>query len=205
MNTPFLFKPEPIRLPQLLFVHTRSVGPGPNNDNTNPQKRLQQISWSIADDYGKTWSVCNHYLGDDNSGIPKRNDALAYYLQSPIEDNGQLATVLFALYLDLYRADMIIAHNLEYHLQAITREVTRLSLIIPSSFMPDNIQYVDLRVASAEFCNLDGKSSSPKYPTLAELYKCCVDKEYVSENDTLKDLEVSKSCYYFLKRKGCIR
>lgn len=202
---PEIFNPEPIRLPQLLFLHTRSAGPGANNDNRNPEKHLRQISWTLADDFGKTWSVCDHHLGDEFSGVPRRNDALANYLHCAIENNGQLAAILFALHLDLYRSDVIIAHNLQYHFDAVNRECARLSLPFSSPFFPEKAKYIDLMEVGVGFCRLTGKSGSPKYPSLAELSMCCLGEKYVSENDTLKDIEVTKSCYYQLKNQGIIK
>lgn len=203
--TPELFSPEPIRLPQLMFLHTRSAGPGANNDNLNPEKHLRQISWLMADDLGKTWTVCDHNLGDEFSGVPKRNGALANYLHHAIESNGQLAAILFALHLDMYRSDVIVAHNMKYHIDAIYRECARLSLPFASPFCPEKTKYIDLMKVGVDFCHLMGKSGSPKYPSLAELCKCCLGKEYISENNTLKDIEIARSCYYHLKNHGQIK
>ena len=205
IRMPEIFNPEPIRLPQLMFLHTRSAGPGANNDNRNPEKHLKQISWTLSDDFGKTWGSCDHHLGDDSSGVPKRNGALSNILHSPIDDNGQLATILFSLHLDLYRSDVIVAHNLQYHIDAVNRECARLSLPFALPFFPEKAKYIDLKKLGVSFCRLPGKSGSPKYPSLAELSKCCLGKDYISENNTLKDVEVTRSCYYFLKNQDIIK
>lgn len=202
---PEIFNPEPIRLPQLLFLHTRSAGPGANNDNRNPEKHLRQISWTLADDFGKTWTACDHHLGDESSGVPRRNDVLANLLRSPIDDNGQLAAILFALHLDMFRSDVIVAHNLQYHIDAVNRECARLSLPFAAPFFPEKAKYIDLLKVGVNFCRLTGKSGSPKYPSLAELSECCLGKKYISENNTLKDIEITRSCYYFMKNQGLIK
>ena len=163
--------------------------------------RAVQIAWDLFDDRGEFVRGENHIIFPYDFEIPAESVAKHGIDTLRAQVEGVLITsVLSSLTTDMLKADLVVAHNLDFDASILGAEFLRLGWNNP--FVTANT-LCTMR-ASTDFCALPGPRGY-KWPKLSELYAILFDGASLEgEHNAQVDALACAKCYFELVSRGVI-
>lgn len=162
--------------------------------------RVAQLSWLLADQEGNIINQQNHFVFPEGWEIPTED----FFIQNGMstercaELGVPIAGVLDLFMIDKVRADVLVAHNLQFDHRIVWAEFIRQGRR-PRSGM----HKICTMTSSTKYCNLPGKRG-PKWPKLEELHQVLFNKGFEGAHDAMADITATKDCFFELVRLGVI-
>ena len=95
---------------------------------------------------------------------------------------------------DVKESDLIVAHNIQYDLQALEIELTRLERYDDIDYLY-NKKYYDTMKESIQLLKIKGKYGKHKFPKLQELHKYFFGSEFEDAHNASADIRATLRCY----------
>lgn len=189
-----------------LFIDTETTGL-PDNKYIRPRSeswpRMVQLAWIVADETGKVISYNSRIIKPQGFLIPDEAQMIHKISTSYAEENGEsLISVLTDFLSDLHYCGFIVGHNVMFDVNTIQSE------LIKSGFklnIQSNKPVLDTMKLSKDYCNFTDINGKIKYPTLSELYLKVFRWDFTNAHNALRDVDVTKECFFKLKEIGVIQ
>lgn len=181
----------------LLFFDVETTGLSKDRD------RVVQIAWILSDSNGESLQEKSYILKPDNFYIPPAAANIHGISQEIALNKGVPREPVFREYVEVAAITSgIVAHNIEFDVGFIRAECSRLGL--PISF-EDKQKQCTMR-SSTTFCQIPHSNgrNGYKWPKLEELHYKLYDKHFSGAHDALVDVQITKKCYFELKRLGIV-
>jgi len=166
--------------------------------------RLVQLAWQLHDDKGKLLSRNNLIVRPDGYDIPY-NAAKIHGIttERALKDGVDLSEVLKIFYEDLSRTGYTVGHNVEFDLNVVGAELSRLELGYAVLLNKPRLDTKDL---ATDFCAIPGgKGGKFKWPTLTELHHKLFGEGFGDAHDAAYDVDATARCFFGLITNGVIK
>lgn len=188
-----------------LFIDTETTGL-PDNKYIRPGSeswpRMVQLAWIVADETGKVISYNSRIIKPQGFLIPDEAQMIHKISTSYAHENGEsLISVLTDFLSDLHYCSFIVGHNVMFDVNTIQSE------LIKSGFkfnIQANKPVLDTMKLSKDYYNFTDINGRIKYPTLSELYHKLCGIYFTNAHNALRDVYVTKECFFKLKELGVI-
>jgi DNA polymerase-3 subunit epsilon len=181
----------------LLFFDVETTGLSKNLD------RVVQIAWILADVHGESLIERSYILKPDNYYIPPQAADIHGISQEIALTKGIAREPVFREYIETAaKSSGIVAHNIDFDVGFVQSECNRLGLPLPFQHKP---QQCTMR-STTSFCKIphaNGRNGY-KWPKLEELHYKLYNEHFVGAHDALVDVQITKKCYFELKRIGVL-
>ncbi len=172
--------------------------------------RVVQVGWQLTDGSGSEINSGCRTIKPGGFAFDER--AIALHGITPelaALEGGQLKNVLSEFCEDLKRADVVVAHNIQFDTMILRAEFIRNW---SRNHFRGRQQRCTMREAT-EFCGLprnpqkagdDSKTPKLKWPSLTELHAILFDCGVEQHHNALADSRACSKCFWELKRRGVI-
>lgn len=170
-------------------------------EDVNNWPRVLSLGWILADESATVINRAYHLIQPNGWQVPTeefwtRNG----YTQARCEAEGvPITSVLEQFYVDKARADVLVAHNINFDHRIVWAEFIRNSLQPRSGMLK-----ICTMMKSTAYCRLPGKGGRPKWPKLEELYRHLFKKEIDGAHNAGADVEACMQSFFELVRLGVI-
>lgn len=163
---------------------------------------IVQIAWILYSEDGECLSKNNYIIKPDNYEIPEDSIKVHGITNEFAKNNGQNVNKILDIFaLDTYKAEYLIAHNLEFDYKIVASLFERYNIKSNIS----KLKKICTMQCATDFCKIgDFKYNKYKWPKLSELYYKLFDKHADGLHDALVDIEVCNQCLNELKKKDII-
>lgn len=188
-----------------LFFDTETTGiPADHNapaSNTRNWPRLVQIAWLMVDEFGKELRSAEFIIRPDGFTIPA-GAANVHGITTEIASRAgiPLKDAISHFSADLPRANVLVAHNIQFDERIVGAEFFRLGAV--KNPLDGKSKICTMRT-STEFCRLPGPYGY-KWPTLEELHKKLFQTGFGGAHQALVDVRACAKCFFELQRKKVI-
>lgn len=170
----------------------------------NNWPRVTSIAWILAAETGEMFA-CDHFLiRPDGWEIPKEKFWIdqGFSTERSLQEGTPIGHVLELFTAAKMRADVLVAHNLNFDHRIVWAEIIR-SGRQPRSGMAK----ICTMISSTSYCRLPQPNGRKgiKWPSLAELYQKLFDQPFEGAHDAKADIMATAKCFYELVRLGVIR
>ena len=191
-----------------LFIDVETTGLPKNKKLSYKEKdnwpRVVQISFQMCDEEGvfveepitAVIKPENYIISEEVSKIHGISHAFA------VAEGQDIKSVLDLLEQYIDKADMLIAHNMEFDYNTIASEFYHLDKREPMLNKPKFCTMSNRNVMN--FCKLPGKFRDYKYPKLKELYNILFSEEFSNQHNALYDTRATIKCFFELKKRNII-
>lgn len=189
----------------ILFFDTETTGL-PRNWKAPIQEldnwpRLVQIAWILFDDVGKKLYSKEYIIKPDHFVIPIEASKVHKITTELALLKGQkLLEILIEFNLDIDKADILVAHNINFDLKIIGAEMLRAELET-KLFSKRKICTME---SSTNYCKIPGPYGF-KWPRLDELYFKLFGGSFQEAHNASIDINATAKCYWRLKELGLIQ
>ena len=193
----------------VLFFDTETTGL-PRSRRAAPQQsalwpNVVQLSWIIYD-------IANQVSVDSqdliiqlprDAALPKESVAIHGITRARMNTKGvPISVALDAFEAAASRADLVVAHNLEFDLNVLKAELWRTRRAVDFQPPLGRAKQFCTMVATKKLCNLrsttrDGREFV-KFPKLEELHSCLFGSEHGHMHDAMGDVIACLRCYCML-------
>lgn len=181
----------------LLFFDVETTGVSKERD------RVVQIAWIVANSRGESLEEKSYILKPENFYIPPAAADIHGISQEIALKKGVARGAVFREYVEAAASSSgIVAHNIDFDVGFIQAECRLLGL--PISF-EDKQKQCTMR-SSTTFCEIPHSNgrNGYKWPKLEELHFKLYNEHFSGAHDALVDVQITKKCYFELKRLGVI-
>ena len=162
--------------------------------------RVVQLAWMLFE-HKDLVDKADHIIKPEGFIIPADAVRIHGITTKTAIEKGVGLTDALALFLSaVKRADVIVAHNIDFDINIVGAELLRKELDI--SFF-DKPRYCTMK-STARICGIPGNRGY-KWPKLSELYKCLFNKTFDDAHDASADVEVCAKCFFKLLDLGYIK
>ncbi len=185
-----------------LFFDTETTGvplkyDAPTSDLAN-WPRLVQLAWLLTDDAGSEIRSAEYIVRPDGFTIPEAAARVhGIGTDRALRDGVELSTVLAAVIPDFERADLLVAHNIQFDEKILGAELLRAG----HADLPASKSKRCTMRESTDFCGLPGRYGY-KWPKLQELHMKLFGEAFAGAHQALVDVRACARCYFELKRLG---
>jgi DNA polymerase III subunit epsilon len=188
-----------------LFFDTETNGLP--RSNTAPARlvnwwpRMVQIAWLLFDDKGNEIDGNCYIIRPVGYEIPQAATKIHQITTTEALREGEdLQVVLesFAAFVD--RADVLVAHNINFDEKVVGAEFIR-------NGMPNTIEAkrkLCTMEASTDYCQLPNKFSGYKWPKLSELHTHLFGVDFEGAHDALADIRATARCFWRMRELNLI-
>jgi len=167
---------------------------------TDKWPRLVQLAWEVYDFYGKKVKQADYIIRPDNFEIPEEVSKIhGITTEIALKKGVDLKYVLEEFNKDLEKAQILVAHNIEFDINIIKAEYIRTNL-------PDKIDGLHLfctKKNTTEFCALSGgKNGKYKWPNLSQLYNKLFNSDFDNAHNAAADVNATAKCFFELIKIG---
>ena len=162
--------------------------------------RMVQLSWLYYNENGKLISEIDHIVKPESYTIPLAASRLHGITTEIAQKTGtSLQSILNEFTIAIDKADIIIAHNMNFDEKIIGAEMIRAN--IKSNFF--NKHRICTMKSTKNLCKIAGKKGY-KWPKLSELnsFLFTVDN-YKDAHNASVDVAICAKCFFKLKEMGC--
>tara|TARA_R110000796_G_scaffold190618_1_gene307360 strand:- start:100 stop:651 length:552 start_codon:yes stop_codon:yes gene_type:complete len=171
----------------ILVFDTETSGLVGKDDNVY----VCQLAWCTYNTITKRKATYNNFVL--NVPIEITNSHI-HGITTEISNKGYDFSEIIDIFLeDLSSCNMIVAHNIQYDLQALEIELNRLERYNDIDYLY-NKKYYDTMKESIQLLKIKGKYGY-KYPKLQELYKHFFGCNFEGAHDAQEDIRATLKCY----------
>lgn len=192
-----------------LFFDTETTGLPKSYDCTTSEvknwPRAVQVSWLLTNDFGRTLKKGNYIVKPDGFEIPWSATKIHGITTEEALAKGEIIEVILCRFMkDLFAADCIVAHNLEFDKHIIGAEMIRTCG--KDLFLCEGKEEHCTMLESTNFCALENYSDyfddEYKWPKLIELHKILFGKGFTGTHNSLADVRATMKCFFELRKRG---
>ncbi len=185
----------------ILFFDTETTGLPKNRNSpstdTDNWPRVVQLAWILTDFDGNQISEKCFIIKPEGYEISRgATNIHGFTTQYALENGHSMLDVLEDFADDVKKAEMIVAHNLDFDKNVISAEFHRCGY----RDLIDNLHGICTMKDSTEFCALHGN----KWPSLFELHLKLFGQDFKGAHDALSDIRATSKCFWELNRLGVI-
>jgi len=170
-------------------------------DDFNNWPRLVKIAWRLHDAAGMLIEEKSCLVKPDGFAIPKVSEKIhGVTTEIATKDGYDIKFVLREFNIVLTKANIVVAHNIEFDNNIVGSEMLRYSI---ATKLFDKV-IVDTKTESTEYCALLGQDGNYRWPTLENLYFKLFNDNISDSYDIVTDLEATSRCFFELLRLGII-
>lgn len=187
-----------------LFFDTETTGL-PRNwkasvKDVNNWPRLVQIAWLEYNKDSKLIDTKDFIIKPDGFTIPTFSEKIhGISTEKALKEGKEIKTVLKEFSEAMDRAQLLIAHNINFDTKVAGAEFIRANL--KSRLF--KINKICTMEESTEYCRLPGNYGY-KWPNLSELYNCLFDDDFKEAHNALNDVQACAKSFFRLKKLGQI-
>lgn len=179
---------------------------------------MVQLAWVIADEKGREVER-REFLIELPEGEEEDEKAVAIHGKTKelLRDKGVRLVEVFKVYLDdLYKCDVVVAHNLDFDLGVVVSNFkNRLNVGIGNCFLGRKVVCTMALGSKLDIGNyglsrwekawnwIRGKKGH-KRNSLKKLHMYLFGKDFENAHDAMGDVEAMKNCYYELVKRNVI-
>ena len=197
--------PNTKRMKYYLFFDTETNGI-PKNYKAPPSDlanwpRVIQLAWMICDESGEEIKSRCQLIKPDGWVIPKEKFWIenGYSTEKSESEGVGMVGELRKLASDIDRADMMVAHNLDFDTPIVSAEMIRYG--VKASSRPN--KFCTMK-ASTNICKIKGPYGY-KWPKLEELHEYLFGCKFDGAHDALEDVRATARCFFELKKRELIK
>jgi len=162
--------------------------------------RLVQIAWVLVNNDGQELSSAEHIIKPSGFIIPVGASRIHGITTTIAKKSGkEIKPVLEEFIEALGKADVLIAHNMQFDGKVVGAELLRMGY---PNYIERKKQKCTMR-ETKNYCKLQGRFGY-KFPTLQELYVKLFGQTFSGEHSALVDVRACSKCYFELKRTGVV-
>jgi len=166
---------------------------------------ILQLAWILTDEDGDVLESSNELLRHSiEFEINEKALEIHGITKEMCAENGLDATFLLnALLSKMADANKIVAHNLAFDWDMVSKDRTRYNVTDP---MPAHEKVFCTMKATTDICKLPNQNgrSGYKWPKLQELHVHLFGDEFDGAHDALADVRATSRCFFELKRLGIV-
>lgn len=173
--------------------------------------RLVQCSWILEDNETNEVTENDFIIKPDGFIIPFAATKIHHITQGRAERNGKpIESVLSKFELDLLKADLLVAHNIEFDLNIVAAEFYRLkknnecvlaartiNKIIRTLFSKPNFCTME---TGTYYTKIETYNGEYKWPKLIELYRHLFGHDFKGAHNSLDDIRATRECFWEMLR-----
>jgi DNA polymerase III subunit epsilon len=164
--------------------------------------RVVQIAWLNYSNSGRLLSENSYIIRPEGFIIPKEATKIhGITTKKALVDGDDLKTVLAQFANDVKKANLVVAHNIEFDDKIVSAEFLRKNINHTLSTKPK----VCTMRSSTDFCKIPNNYGKYKWPNLKELHVTLFDHEFEDVHNALADVKACAKCFFELKKQGVIK
>lgn len=190
---------------QILFFDTETTGvpldwKAPASE-TNNWPRLVQLAWHLYDENGNLIESNCSIVKPDNFVIPKEASKVhGITTEKAYVEGENLELVLEKFKMKLEKANLLIAHNMEFDEKILGAEFFRLQNSNPLT----KINKLCTMLVSTNICKINSPYGY-KWPKLEELHYFLFKKGFDNAHNANADIQATADCYFEMKKRELIK
>ena len=162
--------------------------------------RVIQLAWALYDEAQTAIEIASSLIRPEGFVIPDDVQRIHNIsTERALSEGKDLAETLSALALAAEKAEVLIAHNLDFDVNVIAAEYLRMGLDPPFG----GKKRICTMRQSAEFCGIAGKRGY-KWPKLSQLHQKLFGSDFNEAHDAGADVAACARCFFALKERGVI-
>ncbi len=162
--------------------------------------RIVEFAWIECETDEVINAEFDYLIKPDCYVIPEKATAIHGITTKKVLDEGKsLFSVLEKFHKSLEGSSFIVGHNVDFDINVITSEASRLGISLPVNRYPKKCTMK----SSARLCSIR-RGSGYKYPSLPELYTVLFGLPPTGHHQALSDARSCMKCYFELNRRGII-
>ncbi|MDD2904376.1 MAG: 3'-5' exonuclease [Syntrophales bacterium] len=185
-----------------LFFDTETTGIPKNYQaplsNLSNWPRLVQLAWILTDKTGAEHKSSEYIIKPHKFSIP-HDAARIHGITTDIarQVGLNLKQVLDEIIIDISKAVVLIAHNMQFDERIVGAEFLRLGY---QNYFENKNKKCTMQ-SSTNLCRIPGPYGY-KWPKLQELHQKLFKKQYDNAHRALDDVRACAKCYFELRRRG---
>jgi DNA polymerase-3 subunit epsilon len=189
-----------------LFFDTETTGLPRNYrapiENLENWPRVVQIAWLTYSNSGKLLSENDYIIKPEGFIIPENASKIhGITTKKALIDGNDLSLVLTQFAGDVKKANLVVAHNIDFDEKIIAAEFLRKNINHQLNKKP---KICTMR-SSTDFCKIPTFYSKYKWPNLRELHTKLFDHDFEDAHNALADVNACAKCFFELKKQGVIK
>ncbi len=169
--------------------------------DTRNWPRVVQLAWTACDRRGRRIREKNYLIQPEGFVIPREATAVHGITTSKAKRSGvKLIKVLGEFVRELKKADVLVAHNLNFDVMVVGAELIRCDM---DNAFEAKAGVCTMREATA-YCRLPSGQRGYKWPTLEELHTVLFNEVHEGAHDAAADVEACRKSYYRLRELGVL-
>jgi len=167
--------------------------------------RVVQLAWALCDDNGENCTRKNFIIFPKDFGISEKISSIHGITIEKAEKEGVLLNkVLEVFNIDLDRANLIVAHNIEFDLPVLNAEFIRNKI---KTSLLDKEKYCTMKSPEiVAYCRIPSSMGTGfKWPRLSELHSKLFNKSFEDCHNAAADVDACIICYFALKENKIIK
>ena len=162
--------------------------------------RVVQLAWALYDETQTAMETAVCLIRPEGFVIPDDVQRIHNIsTERALSEGKDIAETLRAMALAAAKANVIVAHSLDFDMNVISAEYLRLGLKPPFS----GKKRICTMRQSAEFCAIAGKYGY-KWPKLSQLHQKLFGSDFEEAHDAGADVAACARCFFALKDRGVI-
>jgi len=189
-----------------LFFDTETTGL-PRNwrapiENLENWPRVVQIAWLTYSNSGRLLSENDYIIKPEGFIIPENASKIhGITTKKALVDGNDLSLVLTQFAGDVKKANLVVAHNIDFDEKIIAAEFLRKNI---NHHLNNKPKICTMR-SSTDFCKIPTFYSKFKWPNLRELHTKLFDYDFEDAHNALADVNACAKCFFELKKQGVIK
>lgn len=164
--------------------------------------RVVQIAWLTYSISGRLLSENNYIIKPEGFIIPKEATKIhGITTKQALAEGYDLNNVLTQFARDVNKANLVVAHNIDFDEKIVAAEFLRKKIKHKLSKKP---KICTMR-SSTEFCEIPGYYGKYKWPNLQELHYTLFDRDFEEMHNALADVKACAKCFFELKKQEVIK
>ena len=188
-----------------LFFDVETTGLPPRSANPVDFKefdgsRVVSIAWVLRDRhtvYSQRYTVCDPGVPDENIGAEFIHGISRHIMDRygyPIE------IVLHEFMDDVRKAEILVAHNVEFDQKIVASELFRMGCPTDAHFFMNRKTLCTMK-STTNLVKAKNQYGKYKWPKLEELYKFLFKSSFDNSHHAMCDVDAMVRCYYTLQDK----
>ena len=163
--------------------------------------RLVQLAWQLHSPTGELLAAKNMMIKPEGFTIPHNAEKVhGISTERAMKEGIAITEALNIFSEDIARAELGVAHNVEFDNNIIGAEYLRAGL--ENGLV--KIQSLDTKLVSTNFCAIPGRFGKYKWPTLTELYQKLFGQPFADAHDAAYDVDAAARCFFGLIKESVV-
>jgi DNA polymerase III subunit epsilon len=167
--------------------------------------RVVQLAWAICEEGGENCLRKNFIIFPKDFDISEKMSLIHGITIARAEKEGILINkVLEEFNYDLNRANLIVAHNIEFDLPVLNAEFIRHKIKTP---LLEKEKYCTMKSPEiVTYCKIPSSiTMGYKWPSLSELHNKLFNKSFEDSHNAAADVDACMNCFFALKKRKIIK